>query len=149
MTQYTLRGSLKSLVNFHHSTRCNMQNIVQCIQDHVKFSRQFSRLLGTSWCCARFALSPHSAHRFRNIYRIIVIPDLRVTTPWHCQCELAKQMVLLLVLVAIDISEYNEPWSSGFKNQMFSHHAFQSICNRIPQVSSKAAFFISLMLTLH
>jgi hypothetical protein len=48
--------------------------------------------------------------------------------------------MLLLVLVATDISEYYEYWSSGFKNLTHSHHALQSICNRIPQVLSKSAF---------
>ena len=44
------------------------------------------------------------------------------------------------MLVAADISEYYEYWSFGFKNLMRLHHALQSICNRIPQVSSKFAF---------
>jgi hypothetical protein len=71
---------------FYHSTKCYMQNILQCILDHVKFSRQFSILLGTSCCCTQLVLSPYSAHSLC----IIVKPDLRVTTSWHCQCELAK-----------------------------------------------------------
>jgi hypothetical protein len=124
----------------YHSTSCYTQNILQCLQDHVKFSRQFSRLLGTSCCCIRKALSPYLADSLCIIFCIIVIPDLRVTTSWHYKCELAKQKVLLLVLEATDISEYYEYWSSGFKNLMRSHFAFHSICNRIAQVSNKAAF---------
>jgi len=65
---------------FYHSTRCYMQNILHCIKDHVKFSRQFSKLLGTSCCCIRLVLSPYSSHSLCIIYCIIVIPDLRVTT---------------------------------------------------------------------
>ena len=117
-----------------------MQNILQCIQDHVKFSRQFSRLLGTSWCYTWLVLSPYSAHSLCITYCIIVIPGLRIITSWHFQCEIAKKKVLLLVLVATDISEFYKYWSSGFKNLTRSHHTLQSICNRIPQVSSKAAF---------
>jgi hypothetical protein len=113
-----------------------VQNKVQCIQDHVKFSRQFFRLLGTSCCYIRLVISLYSAHSLC----IIIIPDLRVTTSWYCQCDLAKQKVLLLVLVATDISEYYEYWSSGSTNLMHSHHASQTVCNRIPQVSNKAAF---------
>jgi hypothetical protein len=88
---------------FHHSTSCYMQNTLQYIQDHVKFSRQFSSHLGTCCCCTRFVQSPHSAHSLCNIYCIIVIPDLSITTPWHCECKLAKQKLLLLMLVATDI----------------------------------------------
>jgi len=44
-----------------------------------------------------------------------------------------------VLLVATDISVYYEYWSSGFKNLTRSHHALRSICNRIPQVSSKGA----------
>jgi len=52
----------------------------------------------------RLVLSPYSAHSLYIIYCIIDIPDLRVTTSWHCKCEITKQKVLLLVLVATDIS---------------------------------------------
>jgi hypothetical protein len=51
---------------------------------------------------------------------IIIIPDVRVIIPWHCECELAKQKVLILVLVATDISEYDEPRSSRFKPEVFT-----------------------------
>ena len=118
------------------------------INFELKFSRQFSRLLGTSCSCITLALSPYSAHSLCIIYFIIVIPDLRVTTSWHYKYGLAKQKMLLLVLVATDIREYYEYWSSGLRTwRSHNMHCTASV-TEYRKYQTSLHFYISLMLTL-